>query len=629
MDRSKLAHSMTKTLIDCSLKLALLMAALIVFIPFSPKMPAPGLDPSWATGLNQAIAQSLAFGRDIIFTLGPYSSIYTKTYHPATDLMMVVGSCYLALSYWFALILLTKSVAWRWLLALFLFFLTMLYARDSLLLSYPLLVGLVLYTQLNSKGVFLGYSPFLWLILFAPLALLSLVKGSFLLLSLALLLMCFALQWATKQYFAAALSFFSYLSFMLLFWLCAGQSLVYLPAYLLQTFSLAASFSEAMAVEGSQHEIVLYLLSAAFLLLTIFWQRQVPIAARFFLFSLFFAFLFISYKAGFVRHFGHSYIPSTSILLAALLLAVIVNNKSSLFVLFAAVFTWSSINSGYTRISFHHNMVSTLSSAWYGIKNRWNQKDWLKNNYALTMGYLSKQVPFPQLQGTSDIYSFEQTYLIASGNQWSPRPVFQSYSVFNPNLAEKNRGHLAKHAPNHVIFRLEPIDNRVPSLEDGASWPLLIAAYQPSQVMNDFLFLRKKPHQLTPNKIISSLGSEKHSLGEEIRLPFFNQPLFMEIDIKPTLWGRLTAFLFKPEQLQIELILKNGSHKSYRLIAGMAKAGFLISPLIENTKDFASLYDKPLNLEAKRVQSFKISTAQENSRQWHSGYTVKLSCIYL
>lgn len=28
-------------------------------------MPAPGLDASWAVGLNQAVAQGLAFGKDI------------------------------------------------------------------------------------------------------------------------------------------------------------------------------------------------------------------------------------------------------------------------------------------------------------------------------------------------------------------------------------------------------------------------------------------------------------------------------------------------------------------------------------------------------------------------------------
>nr|WP_241480456.1 hypothetical protein [Legionella norrlandica] len=58
-------------IINWVLKFVLLIVVIAVFVPFSPKMPAPGLDASWAVGLNQAIAQGLAFGKDILFTLGP------------------------------------------------------------------------------------------------------------------------------------------------------------------------------------------------------------------------------------------------------------------------------------------------------------------------------------------------------------------------------------------------------------------------------------------------------------------------------------------------------------------------------------------------------------------------------
>ena len=57
---------------------ALFFTTLAVFVPFSPGMPAAGLDPSWRFGLNQAIGQGLAFGRDIIFTFGPHASIFAK-----------------------------------------------------------------------------------------------------------------------------------------------------------------------------------------------------------------------------------------------------------------------------------------------------------------------------------------------------------------------------------------------------------------------------------------------------------------------------------------------------------------------------------------------------------------------
>jgi len=41
--------------------------------------------------MNQAIAQGLSFGDDIVFTFGPYASVYTQLYHPATVRLMVVA----------------------------------------------------------------------------------------------------------------------------------------------------------------------------------------------------------------------------------------------------------------------------------------------------------------------------------------------------------------------------------------------------------------------------------------------------------------------------------------------------------------------------------------------------------
>ena len=120
-------------------------------------------------------------------------------------------------------------------------------------------------------------------------------------------------------------------------------------------------------------------------------------------------------------------------------------------------------------------------------------KNWLKQNFELSLLLLRENAAFPQLEGSTDIYSFAQSYLLSTENRWSPRPIFQSYSVFSPAMVEKNRRHLVgKNSPDNIIFKLEPIDNRFPSLEDGASWPLLMANYQPRQILNDFLFLKKR-----------------------------------------------------------------------------------------------------------------------------------------
>ena len=75
-----------------ALKITDLRTAVIVGAPFHPIMPSAGLDPSWMYAINQAVADGLSFGSEVIFIFGPYGGIYTQMFHPGTDaLVMSVG----------------------------------------------------------------------------------------------------------------------------------------------------------------------------------------------------------------------------------------------------------------------------------------------------------------------------------------------------------------------------------------------------------------------------------------------------------------------------------------------------------------------------------------------------------
>jgi hypothetical protein len=611
------------TLIDYLLKFALLILMIPVFVPFAPKMPAPGLDSSWALGLNQAVAQGLAFGKDIIFTLGPYSSVYTKTYHPATDALMLWGSFYLVLSYWLNLVILMRNAQWRWIVAFAVLLFGMIYARDSLFFSYPLLVGLNCCKALNSGEGNPKPSMVLIMMMLAPFGLLALVKGSLFILITAVAGLCALLFLCLKEQKLAVLCLIIPLISMLLFWVIAGQSPVHLPAYIYTSLALASGFSEAMALEGNQSEIISYLVAAAAILLYIVQQRKTPATFKWFALVLFTLFLFLSFKAGFTRHFGHSFITGTSILIAAFILPFLFQSRMLIPVMILSLFTATYIDGQHTKISLLNNFTSTYSSSWHGFKSRLDDRDWARKNYEFTMNYLSNQASLPALKGTTDIYSYEQSYLIAAHLNWAPRPVFQSYSVFTAGMAEKNKNYLLqKNKPDHILFKLQAIDGRIPSLDDGISWPELLNYYQPVQLSGDFLVLDKKSNQNQPKSMIL-LQNQTHQFGEHVRLTTTKAPLFVKILIKPTLWGRIINFLFKPDPLFINIELHNGSSRHYRLIAQMAKSGFLLSPLIEDTAEFGLLYSHNTFLDNKYVKSITITSSQNNTRQWHHHYVIQ------
>ncbi|MFJ1267937.1 hypothetical protein ACD661_05100 [Legionella lytica] len=602
------------------INLILLLILICVFVPFAPKMPASTLDSSWAVGLNQAVVQGLAFGKDIIFTLGPYSFLYTKTYHPALDTLMIGGGLYLAISYWLCLLILIKEFRWSWALAFCFFLFVMVYARDSLLFSYPLLVGLFCYKNLPSAK-----PSSYWLTLFVtPFGLMILVKGSLLLLCSCMSSLCCLFFLSNKRVPQALITILVPILSMLVFWFAIGQSLMNLPLFLSSSISLASDFTEAMSVDGNQDEIILYSLNTLALLGSILWQKNIRGSRKLFLLCIFFVFLFMSFKAGFARHYGHALIPGTSIMMATLFLPLLINNTKLLITLFCvSLNTWYVINNHYTHLSIKDNFKSNYSSAWHGLKSRISNPNSLKQDFALSMSFLGQQAEFPIFQGTTDIYSYNQSYLIASNNQWSPRPIFQSYSVFNSSLAEKNNQHLqGKASPDTIIFKIEPIDERIPALEDGKSWPSLLANYQPIDLKNDFLYLRKKKERSPEKNAPILLAREQHLLGESVKVPHAQAPVYVEIEITPTLLGRIATLFFKPSQLYMTFRLENGITRQYRLVANMAKSGFLLSPLIENTTEFTLLYVKNSYLNDKNVVSVAISTPKEHSWLWKPEYII-------
>ena len=609
--------------IEWTLKLLLLLIMIPIFVPLAPKMPDSGIDPSWATALNQAIAQQLSFGKEIIFTLGPYSAIYTKVYHPATDLMMMLGSLYLAISYWLALLILMKNTPWRWILAFIGLLATMMYVKDSLFFSYPLLLGIICYKSLLNKEP-PQLSLVLWFLLFAPLGLLVLIKCSLIMISLTTIVLCALVFIASKKYLHAALCFMAPLAVLLCWWAFAGQAFADLADYLQHSIYFVFVFTEAMAKEGNNQEVMLYLISATLILGLICTQKHTTALAKLFLSALFGLFLFLSFKTGFTRP-NHAIICGTSLLIAALLLPFVCSAKLRLAVIVLSIGSGMYITNQYRAIAIKDNLVSTYASSWYGLKSRINDSNWLKRNFELIMSFQRTKASIPAMPGTTDIYSYEQTYLIASENHWSPRPIFQSYSTFAPRLAEKNKEYLASaHRPDNIIFRIEPIDNRIPSLEDSASWPLLIKNYQLTHQDTRFLYLQKAART---NASLAPLKSESHRLGKVIEVPSTNQLLFIAVDMKPSFWGFLNILFFKISPLEIIVELENGEKIHYRLSANMAKSSFLISPLIENTNEFALLYAKENRLAHKHVKSFVIQAVATTTRQWQDEYSIHFKTL--
>ena len=161
----------------------------------------------------------------------------------------------------------------------------------------------------------------------------------------------------------------------------------------------------------------------------------------------------------------------------------------------------------------------------------------LKKQFEGALVFIANDTPIRSLQGTTDVYSYLQAPLLASGQPWSPRPIFQSYQAYTPELARLNIEHLrGNKAPDNIAFRVEPIDNRLPALDDGLSWPFLMHNYSLTGDVDAFIYLKKKrsPPEDHP---ITEIYSGQHSMGSQVPVPVTNDAVFAEIDVQPTLVG--------------------------------------------------------------------------------------------
>jgi hypothetical protein len=556
---------------------------------------------------------------------------------------MLSGSVFLGLCYSLLLIMLARATNQRWILLVYVGLCAgVMYShevirdapRDALLYSYPLLLALLTY-RITSDATSPIHSSrrfkILFCVLFLPLGLLPLIKASFLLISASLAVCCVFLLLQGKQSMLAALCVFPTVVFGILLWRLSGQPLLGLPRFFTSMRPIISGYSESMSVLGNSGEIAIYLVASASILYAAITAKAASILHKATAAISYALFLFISFKEGFVRHDAHAMVASTAIVLAALCSAVALNNKLAVLitvVLFAVV-ACGYIDSHYVEFSVGQvltNAVDPYRDALDGLSSRFSSQNRFEARFYEALTQIKKQAPILPLQGTTDIYSFNQSILFASGQTWSPRPVFQSYQAYTADLAKLNAEHLrGNNAPDNILFRVEPIDDRLPSLEDGPSWPLLISNYSIGGADSLFFYLKKTSVPVSVHTPIE-IYSGWHALGSEVPVPVTNEGVMAEIDVQPTLLGKLFTTLYKPPELRISMSLSGGETKAFRFIPGMAKAGFVLSPLVEGTKDFVLLVSTGRgNLAKNVVKSFSVSLPQGRSTLWEDMYFVRLT----
>ncbi len=608
------------------------MAAMaLVMAPLSTTMPGEGLDPSWGLVIERAVLEGWQWGRDIVFTFGPYGHHYQRLFHPDLIGGVLATSVIRSVLLGLGVLLLTRAAPpWRAGLGVAAVAISQPVTGDTAYFLLPLMAALA---QVHDGGrAALAYG--LAVAAFCGLA--ALIKTTFAVLALALFLLVDLDRLCGRR---APLFTPVCLAVAATAYLAAGQSPAGLADFIRLSLDIAAGFSQAMGVFDALRavELAAFLLASTVVLALVVTieRRGHRLATRTGVLMLLClaAFWFVTYKAGFTRHDLHTLSAWASLGSAAALYAVSADTRAApraaTLLLLAAVAIAAmtplrlALAPGFAldRVLLQtliYNPRDTLREVGLILADSADWKAGKQDGRDAALAAIRDRNPLPRMVGTIDTIPSVQAAVIAhaldGGAAYRPRPVFQEYSTYTAALIAANQASFAEAgAPDTVLFAPGSIDNRYPSLAEGPLWSLLLRHYAPSgragplHHLNDeidVLVLRRRAVSLAPpDPPTRAYGVAP---GETLPLHEFQGPVFATIDLRRTAVGRLLTLIHQTPTVDLAVTFGDGSVRTHRLIPAIARAGFLLSPYVSDASDAEMLFAGETAGPARTVTGLRV-----------------------
>ncbi len=569
----------------------------LLFLFPSPYFVFPNLDSSWQAVLEEAFFKQWQFGKDIIFTGGPLSFLYSPTsngYFPFLQVFAEALVLFLALFFLFSTI--RSQPNWVHATLFIVLFCAAAAGKDGIYLSSIAAVSFRLIRgDLKLYGV---------VALYGFVAVLSLMKFSFALMGFgctALLSLFFLWQ---GNYKTAGTLFGVYLLTLLLLWIAVGQSPANLPAYWSHSFSVATGHQWSM----QRHEsfgiflplLLIFLLAGIPILAWTVLRRKEPV--NWGILGISALTLFLTWKAGVVRPDHHmTFFLQGSVLLPAMLLPFIGPRKwafswvSVCFIAFFLSCFWMiPLNREQTFVRAYENFAK-------GVQTILNPGS-LKTGFSDRIPSMKSRHQLPAVKAlvggeSIDVLLHHQGILFLNDLNYQPRPTLQNYIAYSPHLARLNHNHMLANPPRYLLSRDDFWDGPYAVAGDNLYYRAFLQHYLPVLTEREFLLLERSPGANPFTGEVSLLQAVIPS-GQEVDVAKFSgHPLWVKVRYKPTLLQRAQALLYKPEALILRLTTDRGEDLEVRLVGPNLTNGFLLSPLLQTNADISNFLTakKPLS----------------------------------
>ncbi len=218
-----------------------------------------------------------------------------------------------------------------------------------------------------------------------------------------------------------------------------------------------------------------------------------------------------------------------------------------------------------------------------------------------------------------DVMNYLQAAAVINDLNYQPRPVFQGFVAYTQALQRLNEKYFeSAERPKFVMLWQQATDNRFPSLEDSAALNFVLNDYVPVARDGSFLILRQQSAQ---DLALNLVHEQVLHFGEKLDLnSWSNGPLFMSVDIHPSLAGRAATFLYQATPLSL-IASRDETTARYRIVPSMARRPFLISPVLDSNLDVMKLVTSE---HGKIVDSVTFECPPDAAWEYHDTIRVRL-----
>ncbi len=580
--------------------LGIFMLMWLSFLYFGAPAAGDNSEASWAQALGYAFKHNFQAGIDYVFTFGPLGYLSNPQSGYDADLFYlnliwhVITACFFSLIFMLNVIFLTNRTDKFIYFFLIIVVVSMFYEARYFLAIVAASTLLIIPTP--------RFTPFLYrallIVILAWFGVIALTKFTLFILTTAATLTLFLTLLLTRSSRLAFSALLIFTSSLIITWWFTGQALPHLPLFLKQSWLMANHYSEAMSGGLQVNELKLAFIIGSLLLFSLLLSNLSSQfkPQRLLLSGLILLTLFLAWKGGFVRHDSHSRL----FFAVALTIPFFIHySHRFLYPLRYLIILLAAKGLFMTGISFNYTAANFI-----GL---WNQHlvrnpetlfnlSTFKANQDHIVADLEKKHALPKTQqqvgmASLDTLSLEQGVIFLNKFNWQPRPIFQSYAAYSPELLAQNAHFYVERPPEFVLYKPHPIDRHFPLHEDSEVIKILLRDYQPLFVEKTYLLLKRAAQgqgTVTPGKI---LLTQTLQLNELIDLTAFrDRPWLLSLDIKKNRLGHLSNFLYRLPALFMEIITVEGEKFSYRIIPSIANSAFIVNPLILNQNDLLNWY---------------------------------------